>query len=81
MGKEGLWEQLYFWLLNGDSVQNAKPINRFLYSYKGCTWQFIIFRELHIKRMAAQKFRIQQAYDNRGYRGFNQTYQNVADKY
>ena len=34
---EGPWEHLYFRLLDGHSVQDAKLIDGFLYIYKGST--------------------------------------------
>lgn len=37
MGKEGTWEQLYFGLLHGRSVQDAKLIDAFLHIHKRST--------------------------------------------
>ena len=81
VGNEGAWEQLYFRLLDGHSVQDAKLIDGFLYIYKGSTCQRIIPRGLQIKGMSAQNFFIQQGHDNTGHVGLDKTYQNLTDKY
>ena len=53
IGNERTWEQLYFRLLHGQLVQDAKRIDRFFYIYKGSTWQLILHRGLRIKGMYA----------------------------
>ena len=68
MGNEGSWEELYFRLLNGHSVQDAKLIDRFLHVYQGSTCQLIIPRGLRIQGMSGQNFFIQLAPDNTGHR-------------
>ena len=58
MGNEGTWEQVYYRVLDGQSVPDVKLIAGFLYIYKGSTWHLIIPRGQHIKCMSAQNFLI-----------------------
>ena len=81
IGNVGSWEHLYFKLLDGHSVQDAKLIDGFLYIYKGYTWPLMIPGGLEIKGMSAQHCFIQQAHDNTGHGGLDKTYQNLTDKY
>ena len=81
MGNKCAREQFYFRLLDGHSVHDAKLIDGFLYIYKRSTWQLIILRGLQIQGMSAQNFFIQQAHDNTGHGGLDETYRNLTDKY
>ena len=78
---EGPWEHLYFRLLDGHSVQDAKLIDGFLYIYEGSTWQLIVARGIQMKGVSAQHLFIQQAHDNTRHGGLDKTYQNLTAKY
>ena len=81
MGNQGQWQQLYFRLLHGHSVQDANFIHWLLDIYKGSTWQLIIPTGLQIKCISAQNLFIQQAHDNTGHVGLCKTCHNLPTKY